>query len=246
MTLGERVKKYREKLGLSQDELATKLGYKSRATIYKIEKGINDIPFDKIGIFASALGVSEQLLLHDEEELKDRIEPSILELFDGNVENAVSAANQMGIPVEMLGRQIDSEIFMAAQGGNSSQTFKRIPIKGEVAAGTPLYGDDEFDGYIDGPKDADFAFRVFGDSMEPTFVCGDIIFVRAMPEVSNGSIAVVVIEHSATLKHVYLAGPVMTLISDNKKYNPIVINVMEREDVRIIGLVIGFTRMLSA
>ena len=39
MKLYERIKKRREELGMSQDELAQKLGYKSRSTIAKIEKG---------------------------------------------------------------------------------------------------------------------------------------------------------------------------------------------------------------
>jgi DNA-binding XRE family transcriptional regulator len=39
MELYERIKKRREELDLSQDELAQKLGYKSRSTIAKIEKG---------------------------------------------------------------------------------------------------------------------------------------------------------------------------------------------------------------
>lgn len=69
MTLGERIQKYREAAGLSQDGLATKLGYKSRATIYKIEKNINDIPFGKIRDFAHALNVSVLDLLYDQEEI---------------------------------------------------------------------------------------------------------------------------------------------------------------------------------
>ena len=40
----ERIRRRREELGLSQDELAKKLGYKSRSSINKIEKGENDIP----------------------------------------------------------------------------------------------------------------------------------------------------------------------------------------------------------
>ena len=37
MELYKRIKARREKLGMSQEELATKLGYKSRSTINKIE-----------------------------------------------------------------------------------------------------------------------------------------------------------------------------------------------------------------
>lgn len=37
MTIAERIKRRREQLGLSQDDLARKLGYRSRSSITKIE-----------------------------------------------------------------------------------------------------------------------------------------------------------------------------------------------------------------
>ena len=41
--VGKNIKKRRIALGLTQEDLAKKLGYKSKSTINKIEKGINDI-----------------------------------------------------------------------------------------------------------------------------------------------------------------------------------------------------------
>lgn len=38
MTVGQNIKVYREKLGMSQEELAKRLGYKDRSSISKIEK----------------------------------------------------------------------------------------------------------------------------------------------------------------------------------------------------------------
>ena len=55
MELYKRIKARREELGMSQEELATKLGYKSRSTINKIEMGKNDITQSKIIAFANAL-----------------------------------------------------------------------------------------------------------------------------------------------------------------------------------------------
>lgn len=52
---GKRIADRRKQLGLSQEELAHKLGYKSRSTINKIELGINDIPQQKILEFSVAL-----------------------------------------------------------------------------------------------------------------------------------------------------------------------------------------------
>ena len=55
MELYENIKHRREELGLSQQDLADMLGYKSRSTIAKIEAGENDIPQSKIKAFAIAL-----------------------------------------------------------------------------------------------------------------------------------------------------------------------------------------------
>ena len=55
MELYKRIKARREELGMSQEGLATKLGYKSRSTINKIEMGKNDITQSKIIAFANAL-----------------------------------------------------------------------------------------------------------------------------------------------------------------------------------------------
>lgn len=46
--LGEKIREIRLKEGLSQDAFAKELGYNSRSTINKIEKGINEISYDKL------------------------------------------------------------------------------------------------------------------------------------------------------------------------------------------------------
>lgn len=51
MELYKRIRKRREELGMSQEELAKKMGYKSRSSINKIEMGENDIPQSKIATF---------------------------------------------------------------------------------------------------------------------------------------------------------------------------------------------------
>ena len=47
-TIGDKIKELRISLGLSQEEFGKKLGYTSRSSINKIEKGINDISYDKL------------------------------------------------------------------------------------------------------------------------------------------------------------------------------------------------------
>lgn len=63
MGLGDRIRERRLALRLSQDELARRLGYTSRSTVNKIEKGHNDINQTKIVAFAKALNTTPQYLM---------------------------------------------------------------------------------------------------------------------------------------------------------------------------------------
>ena len=57
MTTGERIKKYREAKGITQDELANYIGVRKQ-TIWKYENGtITNVPLDRIEQMASILGV---------------------------------------------------------------------------------------------------------------------------------------------------------------------------------------------
>ena len=61
--IGNRIRCRREALEMSQDELARRLGYKSRTTINKIESGINDIPQSKVFKFADVLQTTPAFLM---------------------------------------------------------------------------------------------------------------------------------------------------------------------------------------
>ena len=67
-TVGENILAIRKQLGWTQEELANKMGYKSKSTINKIELGINDIPQSKIVQFAKVLGTSPARLMGWEED----------------------------------------------------------------------------------------------------------------------------------------------------------------------------------
>ena len=63
MDIGERIKIRREQLGMSQAELARKVGYTSRSTITRIERDGNGISQDKIVAIARALKVTPSYLM---------------------------------------------------------------------------------------------------------------------------------------------------------------------------------------
>lgn len=69
--LGERIKQLRVKNGLTQEELAAKMGYKSKSTINKIELGVNDIPQSRVAQFAKVLNTSVGYLMGWEEKPED-------------------------------------------------------------------------------------------------------------------------------------------------------------------------------
>lgn len=63
MNIGEKIKQRRIELGWSQQKLADKMGYTSKSTITRIEKGYNDVAQKNIAKFADILGVSIAYLM---------------------------------------------------------------------------------------------------------------------------------------------------------------------------------------
>lgn len=61
--LYENIKARRMELGLTQDELARKLGYADKSMIAKIESGKVDLAQSKILAFAKALGTTPSILM---------------------------------------------------------------------------------------------------------------------------------------------------------------------------------------
>lgn len=61
--IGRRIKIKRDALGMSQEELAKRLGYKNKSSIAKIETGINDITQSKVVEFAEVLKTSVAFLM---------------------------------------------------------------------------------------------------------------------------------------------------------------------------------------
>lgn len=94
MDIGQRIKNRRLELGLTQADLAKRMGYTNKSTIGKVENGNNDITQTKVVQYAHALNTTVAYLMgwEEEEELlrglaKDRLfhdelEPLIQEMPD--------------------------------------------------------------------------------------------------------------------------------------------------------------------
>ena len=63
MDIYEKIKKRREELGMSQEELAEEMGYKSKTSIHKIEQKMTDLPLSRVVEFAKVLKVSSDYLM---------------------------------------------------------------------------------------------------------------------------------------------------------------------------------------
>ena len=120
---------------------------------------------------------------------------------------------------------------------------KKVPLLGTIAAGVPIYADENFDGYRECTEDidADFCLKIQGDSMIGARINdGDIVFIKKQPDVDNGEIAAVLIEDEATLKRVYKEKDSLILQAENPKYAPIVYTAESYVECRILGKAVAF------
>ena len=120
----------------------------------------------------------------------------------------------------------------------------RMPLLGRVAAGLPLFAEENIEGYIASDfddREIYYALRVCGDSMNAAGIDnGDIVVVRQQSAVEEHEIAVVLVNgDDATIKYFKQEGDMVVLTP--KSHNPVhqtQIYNLSRTPVRIIGRVI--------
>ena len=104
--IGKRIRSRREQLGMTQEELASRLGYKSKTTIAKIENGTNDIVQSKVTEFAKVLDTTPAYLMgwtqldgnvvnEKEPELTARDERDIAKILEQTKEQLLSQEGLM-------------------------------------------------------------------------------------------------------------------------------------------------------
>jgi len=114
---------------------------------------------------------------------------------------------------------------------NSDTTVIKVPIVGTTAAGTPIFSEESYDGYLPIPQalvgitdsDTIYALNVRGDSMiEDGINDGDIAILLKTKTAKNGDIVVASIgddeEYGITLKHFYQTGNSYELRPANSAY----------------------------
>ena len=119
---------------------------------------------------------------------------------------------------------------------------RRIPLLGEIAAGEPIYAQEDHEAYVTADADlrCDFALRVKGKSMTGAHIFdGDIVFIKRQADVRDGQIAAVAVEDEATLKRVYHEKDGVTLVSENPDFKPMAFRDGDGVNVRILGLAVA-------
>lgn len=110
--MGNRIRVAREKLGLTQEELAKKTGYTSRSSINKIEDGKVNIPQSKIEIFANALNVTPSYIMgwESEEIILTNHEKRVIEAYRNKPEMQPAVDKLLGVESDALANDIINTI----------------------------------------------------------------------------------------------------------------------------------------
>ena len=131
---------------------------------------------------------------------------------------------------------------------SESVKLVKVPVIGTIAAGAPIFADENMEGEIlvdesNIGKGRFFALRVRGDSMINAGINnGDLVIIKRQPLAENGDIVAALIDSEATLKRLSLSNDEVFLLPENEKYSPI--NVTCREDFRILGKMVTTVTVL--
>lgn len=118
----------------------------------------------------------------------------------------------------------------------NDESVAEIPVLGSIAAGNPIFAEENWNGTIRIPSEfarsgSCFALRVQGDSMRDAGIrSGDLAIIEQRPTAENGEIVAALIEDSATLKRFFKENNRIRLQAENPDFAPIF-----TQDVRILG-----------
>lgn len=215
LQLYKNIKHRRKELGMTQTDLAKKLGYTDKSMISKIENGSIDLPQSKIISFAEVLNISPSDLMGWEE-------PSPANKLDySKISNIMPLPYKEGRTVPLIGSIACGTPILADE-----NIEKEVMLPEDISA----------DFCLRCKGDSMINARIYD---------GDIVFIRKQPMVENGEIAAVLIDEmadvsEATLKRVYIYEDKIMLIAENPAYPPMVYSNEDMNSVRIAGKAVAF------
>ncbi|HDA2515623.1 TPA: helix-turn-helix domain-containing protein [Staphylococcus aureus] len=229
--IGNKIRYYRTKLNLTQDQLGEKLNTK-KATISNYETGYRTPKQDDLFEIAHILNISIDDLFPARNSKKNDITSIYNKLTPPRQENVLNYANEQ---LEEQNSKGDNVVDI----NSYKQEKTPVNVNGCVSAGVGerLHDETLFTEMVKAPIPAhDLALKVNGDSMEPMFKDGEIIFVEKTHNIKNGQIGIFIIEEEAYVKKVFVEDDRLTLVSLNKEYDDL--HFYRNESVRLIGKVI--------
>jgi SOS-response transcriptional repressor LexA len=163
--------------------------------------------------------------------------------FGINPDDPLSELNEPGKQ-----KVLEYASLLIASGRYQKPSEKIIPFERElklfsepVSAGTGNFlAGDQYQMITVGndvPADADFGVRISGNSMEPRYINGQIVFIRQQNVLENGEIGIFLLDGEAYIKKLQNDSNGHFLISLNKDYTPIPIR--KHSEFTILGKVIG-------
>ncbi|MDO4166768.1 MAG: transcriptional repressor LexA [Eubacteriales bacterium] len=125
----------------------------------------------------------------------------------------------------------------------SRREVVNVPMIGEIAAGEPIFADQNIEGYFpilpeNMPSGEAFMLKVRGESMINVGIYdGDQILVKKQKDARNGDIVVALVDDAATVKTFYKEEGHYRLQPENDSMDPIIV-----DQVEILGKLAGLFR----
>lgn len=135
--------------------------------------------------------------------------------------------------------------YLIAKETKTDIASKKVPYIGKVAAGEPIFADENYLESYDLPKnlihgDNLFMLRISGTSMRDAGILdGDKVIVEQCHAANNGDIVVAMIDGNATVKTFYKEKGYIRLQPENPAFEPIL-----SKNVEILGKVVGLFRKI--
>lgn len=120
-----------------------------------------------------------------------------------------------------------------------NRTFRLYCLPVSAGTGQQLFEEsyEEIVPSVLPPADTDFCLRISGDSMEPQFHNGQIVFVHSQPVLNDGDIGIFAYDGNAYCKKLSLTTAGIRLVSLNPSYAPI--PIPKDAELTVFGKVIG-------
>src|SRR5262245_13192317 len=146
-------------------------------------------------------------------------------------------------------KRVSRTLVLSERASARRPAVREIPVLGRIAAGTPLYAEENREDSIPvrpewfARKGEDlFALRVRGDSMiEAHIMDGDLVLVRRQDSAQPGDVVAALVDSEATVKRFARDGQSVVLRPEHPTMKPIVV-VPGSADFKILGKVIGLIR----